>query len=92
MKRAIYRAIVIWLITGVSLLVPDFTDFLNIAGSIGSAVIAFILPPLLYMVEFKGQLSLPSIIFQWFIIVFGAAGATYSTVYSILKIIRGDTS
>jgi amino acid permease len=48
-KKMILRSIIIWIVTGISLLVPDFTDFLNIAGSIGSAMIAFVLPPLLYL-------------------------------------------
>jgi amino acid permease len=53
-KKVAVRSVIVWLITGIALLIPNFTDFLNIAGSIGSAAIAFILPPLLYLVEFKG--------------------------------------
>jgi amino acid permease len=82
------RSLIVWLITGVSLLIPNFTDFLNIAGSVGSAMIAFVLPPLLYLSEFKGQLSLVKIILNWAIIVFGAAGAIYSVYFSINEIVN----
>ncbi len=77
------RSLIVWFITGISLLIPNFTDFLNIAGAIGSAAIAFILPPFLYMIEFKGHLSMSVIIFNWFIVIFGFAGAIYSTYFSI---------
>jgi hypothetical protein len=41
-------------------------------------------------VEFKGQLSKPVIIINWCIIAFGAAGAIYSTYFSIDKMINPD--
>ena len=77
------RSVIVWIVTGISLLIPNFTDFLNIAGSIGSAAIAFILPPFLFMIEFKGHLSWPIILFNWFIVAFGFGGAAYSTYFSI---------
>lgn len=89
-KKVLIRSIIVWIITGVALVIPNFTDFLNIAGSIGSAAIAFILPPLLYLVEFKGTLSKPVVIFNWFIILFGACGAIYSTYFSIHQMIYPD--
>jgi amino acid permease len=82
-KKIFVRSIIVWLITGISLLIPNFTDFLNIAGAIGSAMIAFVLPPFLFLKQFKGELSTPIIAFNWFIVAFGAAGAIYSTYFSI---------
>jgi amino acid permease len=87
-KRVSIRSLIILLITGIALLIPDFTDFLNIAGSIGSAAIAFVLPPILYLIEFKGTLSKPMIGFNYFIILFGVAGAVYSTYFSIDQIMH----
>lgn len=81
------RSLIVWLVTGISLLIPNFTDFLNIAGSVGSAMIAFILPPLLYLKEFRGQLSIVKVTLNWAIIVFGAAGGIYSVYFSIYNII-----
>ena len=92
MKRVLVRSIIVWIITGISLIIPNFTDFLNIAGSIGSAAIAFILPPILYMCEFKGELKLWVVIFNWFIVVFGFAGAIYSTYFSIDQILNPPPS
>jgi solute carrier family 36 (proton-coupled amino acid transporter) len=89
-KKIITRSIIIWIITGVALVIPNFTDFLNIAGSISSAAIAFILPPLLYMVEFKGELSKPIVIINWLIVAFGVSGAIYSTYFSINQMINPD--
>ena len=91
-KKMAVRTAVIWVVTGIALIIPNFTDFLNIAGSIGSAMIAFILPPLLYMRQFRETVSLPYMGLCWFTIFFGAAGAIYSTYYSIDKLARGDTS
>jgi solute carrier family 36 (proton-coupled amino acid transporter) len=89
-KKVAVRSVIVWIITGISLLIPNFTDFLNIAGSIGSAAIAFILPPLLYLTEFKGTLGKPLFAFNWFIIIFGACGAVYSTYFSINQMINPD--
>ena len=82
-KRIIVRSIIVWLVTGISLLIPNFTDFLNIAGSVGSTMIAFVLPPLLYMHEFKRELGLPLKIANWAIVVFGILGGGYSVYFSI---------
>lgn len=88
LKIITLRIIIVWLITGISLIVPNFTDFLNIAGSIGSAMIAFILPPLLYLSQFRETVTLKTKLFNYFIMLFGAAGAIYSTYFSIDNIIH----
>ena len=87
-KRVLVRSVIVMIITGISLLIPNFTDFLNIAGSIGSAAIAFIIPPLLYLTEFKGQVSKQAVAFNWFIMIFGFCGAAYSTYFSINEMIK----
>ena len=43
-KKLFSRTVIIVSTTIVSMLVPSFTDFINIAGSIGSAGVAFIIP------------------------------------------------
>lgn len=88
LKKVGVRSIIVWIITGISLLIPNFTDFLNIAGSIGSAAIAFVLPPILYLMEFKGKLSHAVIYFNYFIVLFGFGGAIYSTYFSINEMIN----
>ena len=48
LKKVTMRSLVILVVTGVALIIPDFTTFLDISGSLGAGVIAFVLPPLLY--------------------------------------------
>ena len=43
-KKFMNRAFIIIFTTLVSMTIPTFTDFLNIAGSIGSATVGFIFP------------------------------------------------
>jgi amino acid permease len=73
------------------MLVPTFTDFLNIAGSIGSAAIGFVIPSLIYMKQFPKQ-SFGSKLGCWFILWFGVCGGLYSIYYSAQKLLRGDYS
>mmetsp|Transcript_324 Transcript_324/g.193 ORF Transcript_324/g.193 Transcript_324/m.193 type:complete len:88 (+) Transcript_324:947-1210(+) len=77
------RSLIIMVVTGIALLVPNFTDFLNIAGSLGSTMIVFVLPPILYMKAFWTDLSKLHIAFLIFIIVFGIGGGVYSIITSI---------
>lgn len=48
LKSVVFRSLVIFGVTGIALLIPDFTTFCDIAGALGAGVIAFILPPLMY--------------------------------------------
>jgi len=89
LKKVIMRSLVIVCITGIALIIPDFTVFLDIAGSLGAGVIAFILPPLLYNAEFKGDVPGWKKYTNWAIVVFGVAGCTLSIVASIKAIIDG---
>ena len=90
LKRVLVRSVIVWIITGIALIIPNFTDFLNIAGSIGSAAIAFVIPPLIYLEEFKDEVSMPVKLFNWFIMAFGTGGAIYSTYFSINEMIKGN--
>ena len=77
------RSFVIICVTGIALIIPDFTVFLDIAGALGAGVIAFILPPLLYNEEFKETLTACKKYSNWAICVFGVVGCTLSIVASI---------
>lgn len=84
------RSVVIVCISGIACIIPDFTVFLDIAGSLGAGVIAFILPPLLYNEEFKDTVPSWKKISNWGICVFGVVGCTLSITASIKSIIDGD--
>ena len=84
------RSFIIVCVTGVSLIIPDFTVFLDIAGALGAGVIAFILPPLLYNKEFRHIMPSWKRYTNWVIVLFGVAGSTLSIVSSVQAIINGD--
>jgi amino acid permease len=71
-----------------ALCIPNFTDFLNIAGSLGAGMIGFVLPPWLYNAEFKSTISRKKYWFNWFILVFGILGSGLSIYTSIRDIIN----
>jgi hypothetical protein len=80
---------VILFVTGVAMIVPDFTDLLNIGGSLGAGMIAFVFPPLLYNIQFADTIT-PAI--KWSniaIVAFGLIGSALSIYASILNIIDG---
>jgi amino acid permease len=82
-KSIVARTIIVLCVTGIALVIPNFTDFLNIGGSLGAAMIAFVLPPIMYNKEFKDDLSQGKWWFHIFIVVFGVVGAVLSIVTSI---------
>ena len=90
LKKVVMRSISIIFITGIALVIPDFTTFLDIAGALGAGVIAFILPPLLYNKQFEDTITPCKKYSNWAICVFGVVGCTLSIVSSIKAIVNGD--
>ena len=87
-KSVVFRSLVICLASGVAMLIPDFTTFLDIAGAIGAGVVAFILPPLMYNTQFKDTISPTSKYFNYFLVGFGIVGCIISIGTSISNIIK----
>lgn len=56
-KKFTLRALVIILTTLLCMVVKTFTDFINIAGALGSVTVAFILPQLFYFKVYGNQMS-----------------------------------
>jgi amino acid permease len=79
------RIILILIVTAVAILIPKFVDFLNIAGSLGSATLGFIFPPLYYIQSVGGMSKLKwyDAGFNIFLIAFGGFGAVFSLYNSI---------
>ena len=84
------RSLVIFACTGIALVIPDFTTFLDIAGALGAGAIAFILPPILYNAEFADSVPAWKKYSNWGICVFGVVGCTLSIVASVKAIMKGD--
>ena len=89
MKSVIMRSIVIFAVTGVALVIPNFTVFLDIAGAIGAGVIGFILPPLMYNEQFKDTITPRTKYFNLFILGFGIVGIIISLTTSFIEIAKG---
>ena len=80
------------IVTGVALIIPDFTTFLDISGSLGAGVIAFVLPPLLYNKQFEGSIPSWKKYTNWLICAFGVVGSIFSVTQSIIAIARGENT
>ncbi len=92
LKRFTLRALIIIMTTIVCMVVKTFTDFINIAGALGSVTVAFILPQMFYFRTYGAEISLWTRIGCYLIAIFGVCGATYSIYFSIQKLSRGDLS
>ena len=77
-------------VTGVALIIPDFTTFLDISGSLGAGMIAFVLPPLLYNKQFEGSIPKWKLYTNCLICAFGVIGSIFSVTQSIIKIAKGE--
>lgn len=86
------RASVIVLTTIICLSVQTFTDYINIAGAIGSVTVAFVIPEMLYLKSFGERVTPLKRAGCYFIAAFGIVGSTYSIYYSIKKLAMGDLS
>lgn len=87
LKMIAMRTIVVVLLTFLTSVIPNFIEFLNITGALGSAVLGFILPCILY-IQFHGVNGLPRYVlaFNIFLILFGTFGGVFSIYNSIKKL------
>jgi len=65
------------------MIVKTFTDFINIAGALGSVTVAFILPQIFYFKVFGSRMSRIEKIVSIMIGVFGICGGSYSIYFSV---------
>lgn len=71
----------------VALLVPNFTDFLSLVGSSVCVVLGFVLPALFHLLVFKEDMSWSGILVDGIIVILGgiiAASGTWSSLMAIL--------
>ena len=86
-RRLVSRSSIVLTITAISMIIPNFTDFINIVGALTSSILSFVLPELLYLQYFKGKISKPYKYFCYFIIGFGIFGGVYSFSYTISQLL-----
>jgi amino acid permease len=91
-KKFTLSSIIIVMTTVVCMVVKTFTDFINIAGALGSVTVAFILPQLFYVKTFGPQMSRGLKFGSFMIAFFGIIGSGYSIYFSVQKLSKGDLS
>jgi amino acid permease len=91
-KRVTLRALVIILTTLVCMSVRTFTDFINIAGALGSVTVAFVLPQIFYFKAFGATMGQAQKVACLAIATFGIVGGSYSIYFSLQKLAKGDLS
>jgi len=82
---------VILFVTGIAMIIPDFTDLLNIGGSLGAGMIAFVFPPLLYNIQFAETISPFKKWSNLAIVAFGLLGSALSIYASIVHILDNSS-
>ncbi|CDW82702.1 UNKNOWN [Stylonychia lemnae] len=90
LKRYLSRTLIIISVTCISLIVPNFTDFLNISGSVGATFSCFVIPQLLYMSQYKETIKLYEKIGCIMLLLIGISGSVFSIHFTINRIIHGD--
>ncbi len=75
-------------VSAIAVIIPNFGDFLSIAGGLSAGVLAFILPPWMYNVEFSETVARRRYRFNWLILLFGVAGSVFSILDSVHAIIH----
>eukprot|EP00347_Sterkiella_histriomuscorum_P007475 403348775 len=88
LKRYLTRTFIIISVTCVALIVPNFTDFLNISGSLGATFSCFVIPQFLYMKQFQRSLRLHQKIGCILLILVGISGSLFSINYTIQRIMH----
>jgi amino acid permease len=67
--RAIVRVTYVIVISLVAATLPFFTDLMGLIGALGFIPMTFVVPAILYLVRYRGTLSLPVQLVNWVIIV-----------------------
>ena len=89
-KSILARSVVICAITGIALVIPNFTDFLNLAGGFGAGLVSLILPPLFYNMALGDSITRREYWLNWGLVVFGVVGSTMS-IYTSFQSIKEAT-
>jgi proton-coupled amino acid transporter len=94
-NRTIFRSMLCTSLMIVAVCVPDVALLISLFGSVGSSMLAIVLPPFLYLKLMKSQhqscpqvLSFWSICFHWMIIVLGTIGmivGTWQAFYDVFQ-------
>ncbi len=84
-RRVTVRCIITLFLAVICYSIPSFMFFANTFTGLFVTAAQFIIPPLLYMKQFKGKLSTKEIIFSYMVISIGIVGAISSFFNGILS-------
>jgi amino acid permease len=87
-NRTLFRSMLCTSLMIVAVCVPDVGLLISLFGSVGSSMLAIVLPPVLYLVTAGPTLSLPSRVFHWGIVVVGVAGMVAGTSQALRQVLH----
>lgn len=85
-NRTIFRSMLCTSLMIIAVCIPDVGLLISLFGSIGSSMLAIILPPVLYIQAKRGAMSMWSLIFHYSIVIVGVAGMITGTVQTLLQV------
>jgi len=84
---AIFRSLIVLVTVGMAEVFGDrFGVVMSFVGALSPNPLAFVLPPLFYLIIMRKTISLPTFIINSFIIVFGILTMVWNTYTSVLSI------
>ncbi len=87
-KAMVLRLAVVAVSVAFAISIPYFDSFLALIGGLGSAQLMFILPPVSYLVCFRGHLSWGMRIACGAMLVFGVGTLVVTTVFTVIQIVQ----
>ncbi|CEG44818.1 amino acid auxin permease family [Plasmopara halstedii] len=86
-NRTLFRSMLCTSLMVIAICVPDVGLLISLFGSVGSSMLAIILPPVLYITATKSTMSLSSRIFHLGIVFLGVIGMVAGTVQAMCRVI-----
>ncbi|RLN95404.1 hypothetical protein BBJ28_00022207 [Nothophytophthora sp. Chile5] len=86
-NRTLFRSMLCTSLMVVAVCVPDVGLLISLFGSVGSSMLAIVLPPVLYLVVAGSSLSLASRVFHGAIVVVGVVGMVAGTAQALGQVI-----
>ncbi|OQR86295.1 Amino Acid/Auxin Permease (AAAP) Family [Achlya hypogyna] len=88
LRRTLFRSMLCTLLMLVAICVPNVGLLISLFGSVGSSMLAVILPPIFYLALEKGRASIVSWALHLVIVVIGIVGMIAGTIQALDDIVR----
>ena len=86
-KRLAVRSLILVFVAFIATIIPNFLDFLNIVGALGAGAVGFILPCLIYNVEYSAVIGSFQKWFNIGIMFFGILGSLLSITDAVVHMV-----